>query len=103
MNEFLSRFAKPGTLTLALIVVALAFAFYLAVMACVAPLPAIVRKRGRFGGSHWLALALAAVYAGNGIYVGRSQTVLMLAIGGVVVGLLVGVALARQQEPVPQA
>jgi hypothetical protein len=43
------------------------------------------------------------VYAGNGIYVGRSQTVLMLAIGGVVVGLLVGVALARQQEPGPQA
>jgi len=27
----------------------------------------------------------------------------ILAIGGVVVGLLAGVALARQQEPVPQA
>ena len=121
MNEFLSRLAKPGTLMLALMVVALAFAFvyehsffgtlqyvtafafYLAVMACVAPLPALARKRGRFGGSHWLALVLAAIYAGNGIYVGRSQTVLLLAIGGVVVGLLVGVALARQREPVPQA
>ena len=121
MSEFLSRLAKPGTLLLAAIVVALAFAFvyehsffgtlqyvtafafYLAVMACVAPLPAMLRKRGGFGGSHWLALVLAAVYAGNGLYVGRGQTVIMLAIGGAVVGLLVGVALARQQEPVPQA
>ena len=121
MNEFLSRFAKPGTLLLAAIVLALgfafvyersffgtlqyvtAFAFYLAVMACVAPLPALARRRGRFGGSHWLALVLAAIYAGNGIYVGRGQTVLVLAIGGAVVGLLAGVALARQQEVVPQA
>ena len=121
MAELLSRLAKPGSMLLAAIVVALAFAFvyehsffgtlqyvtafafYLAVMACVAPLPALLRKRGRFGASHWLALVLAAVYAGNGIYVGRSQTVLLLAIGGVVVGLLVGIALARQQEPVPQA
>jgi len=121
MNEFLSRLAKPGTFTIAAIVVALAFAFvyehsffgtlqyvtafafYLAVMACVAPLPALARRRGRFGGSHWLALVLAAIYAGNGIYVGRGQTVLVLAIGGAVVGLLAGVALARQQEVVPQA
>lgn len=120
MNEFLSRLAKPGTLMLAAIVVALAFAFvyehsffgtlqyvtafafYLAVMASVAPLPGLLRHRGHFGASHWLALVLAAVYAGNGIYVGRGQTVLMLAIGGVVVGLLTGVALARQQETVPQ-
>jgi len=65
MSEFLSRLAKPGTLLLAAIVVALAFAFvyehsffgtlqyvtafafYLAVMACVAPLPALLRRRGR--------------------------------------------------------
>ena len=121
MNEFLSRFAKPGTLTLAAIVVALAFAFiyersffgtlqyvtafafYLAVMSSAAPIPALVRRRGHFGAGHWLALVLALVYAGNGIYVGRGQTVLLLAIGGVVVGLLVGLASARNQDVVPQA
>jgi len=120
MSEFLSRLAKPGTLLLAAIVVALAFAFvyehsffgtlqyvtafafYLAVMACVAPLPALLRRRGRFGLSHWLALAAAAAYAGNGIYVGRGQTVLLLALGGAVVGLLVGLVAARQ-DAVPQA
>jgi uncharacterized membrane protein YhaH (DUF805 family) len=121
MNEFLSRFAKPGTLTLALIVVALAFAFvyehsffgtlqyvtafafYLAVMASVAPIPALLRRRGHFGLSHWLALAAAAIYAGNGIYVGRVDTVLLLAVGGVVVGLLIGLVMVRNQEVVPQA
>jgi len=121
MSELLSRLAKPGSLLLAAIVVALAFAFvyehsffgtlqyvtafafYLAVMASVAPIPALIRRRGRFGASHWLALAAAAVYAGNGIYVGRVDTVMMLAIGGVVVGLLVGVAQARNQEALPQA
>ena len=80
-----------------------AFAFYLAVVATVTPIPALLRRRGRFGASHWLALVLAAIYAGNGVYVGRGQTVLLLAIGGVVVGLLIGLAVARQQEPVPQA
>jgi len=121
MSEFLSRLAKPGTLLLAAIVVALAFAFvyehsffgtlqyvtafafYLAVMASVAPIPALLRRRGRFGASHWLALAAAAIYAGNGIYVGRVDTVLLLALGGVVVGLLVGVAAARNREALPQA
>lgn len=121
MSEFLSRLAKPGTLLLAAIVVALAFAFvyehsffgtlqyvtafafYLAVMASVAPLPALLRRRGRFGLAHWLTLAAAAAYAGNGIYVGRVDTVVLLTLGGTVVGLLVGLAMARNQEAVPQA
>jgi hypothetical protein len=119
--EFVSRLAKPGTMLLAAIVVAFAiafvyehsffgtlqyltaFAFYLAVMASIAPLPALLRHRGRYGGSHWLCLLLAAIYAGNGIYVGRGQTVLLLAIGGVAVGLLVGLVAARRPEPLPQA
>jgi hypothetical protein len=121
MSEFLSRLAKPGTLLLAAIVVALAFAFiyehsffgtlqyltafafYLAVMSSAAPIPALLRRRGHFGASHWLALLLAAIYAVNGIYVGRGQTVLLLAVGGLVVGLLVGLALSRNQEALPQA
>ena len=121
MSEFFARFTKPGSMLLAAIVIALAFtfiydhgffgtlqylaafAFYLAVMASVAPLPALMRRRGGFSGSHWLALLLAAVYAGNGIYVGRGQTVLLLAIGGLVVGLLVGIVAARQHDVVPQA
>jgi hypothetical protein len=121
MSEFLSRLAKPGSLLLAAIVVALAFAFvyehsffgtlqyvtafafYLAVMASVAPIPALLRRRGHFGLSHWLALAAAAIYAGNGIYVGRVDTVLLLAVGGVVVGLLIGLVMVRNQDVVPQA
>jgi hypothetical protein len=121
MSEFLARLAKPGSMLLAAIVVALAFAFvyehsffgtlqyvtafafYLAVMASIAPLPALLRHRGHFGGGHWLALLLAAIYGANGIYVGRGQTVLLLAIGGVVVGLLVGLVAARQQDVLRQA
>jgi hypothetical protein len=121
MSEFLARLAKPGSLLLAAIVVALAFAFvyehsffgtlqyvtafafYLAVMASVAPLPALLRRRGHFGGGHWLALLLAAIYGANGIYVGRGQTVLLLAIGGAVVGLLIGLVALRQQDALPQA
>jgi hypothetical protein len=120
MSEFLSRLTRPGSMILAAIVIAFAlelvyehsffgtlqyltaFAFYLAVMATVAPLPALLRRRGHFGGGHWLALLLAAIYAGNGIYVGRGQTVLLLALGGAVVGLLVGLVAARQ-DAVPQA
>ena len=77
MHEFLSRFAKPGTLLLAAIVLALgfafvyersffgtlqyvtAFAFYLAVMAAVAPLPGLLLRRGRYTLGHGLALLLA--------------------------------------------
>jgi hypothetical protein len=121
MNEFLSRFAKPGTLLLAAVVLALAFAFiyehsffgtlqyvtafafYLAVVAAVEPLPAVLMHRGAFRLSHGLAFVLAGIYAGNGVYVGRGQTVLMLAVAGLVVGLLVGVATARRLEPLPQA
>ena len=80
-----------------------AFAFYLAVMLSIAPLPALLRRRGSYGASHWLGLLLAALYAGNGIYVGRGQTVLILALGGTAMGLLVGIAAARRQVAVPQA
>jgi hypothetical protein len=121
MHEFLSRFAKPGTLLLAAIVLALgfafvyersffgtlqyvtAFAFYLAVMAAVAPLPGLLLRRGRYTLGHGLALLLALLYAANGVYVERGQTVLLLALGGLVVGLLVGFATARRQDPLPQA
>jgi len=121
MSEFLARLTKPGSFLLAAIVVALAlafiyersffgtlqyvtaFAFYLAVVATTRPLPGLLRRRGHFGPGHWLALLLAAIYAGNGIYVGRGQTVLLLAIGGAVVGLLVGLVTQREQEALPQA
>ena len=121
IGELLARLAKPGSMLLAAIVVALAlafvyehsffgtlqyvtaFAFYLAVMAAVAPLPGLLRRRGGYGATHWLALLLAGIYAANGIYVGRSQTVLVLAVGGVVIGLLVGLASSRQREAVPQS
>jgi hypothetical protein len=121
MNEFLSRFAKPGTLVLAAIVLALgfallyersffgtlqyvtAFAFYMAVVVAVAPLPALLLRRGRFGAGHWLALLLAIAYGANGVYVQRGQTVMLLALGGLVVGLVVGIATARRQEALPQA
>jgi hypothetical protein len=120
MSEFLARLAKPGSMLLAAIVIALAiafiyersffgtlqyvtaFAFYLAVMLTVAPLPSLLRRRGRFSTGNWLALVLGAVYAGNGIYVGRGQTVLILAIGGAAIGLLVGLV-ATRREALPQA
>jgi hypothetical protein len=119
--DFVSRLAKPGSMLLAAVVIAFAiafiyehsffgtlqyltaFAFYLAVMASVAPVPALLRHRGRFSASHWGVLLLAALYAGNGVYVGRGQSVLLLAIGGLVVGLLVGLVAARRLEPLPQA
>lgn len=121
MINVVSRLADRGTMVVAAIVVALtiafvferslfgalqyvtAFAFYLAVMVAIIPLPALVRRRGRYGGSNWLALLLAALYGANGIYVGRGQTVLLLALGGVAMGLLVGIAAARRQDPLPQA
>ena len=120
LGEFISRIAKPGSMLLAAIALALilalvydhgffgtlqyvtAFAFYLAVMMTVAPLPALLLRRGRVGAGSWLALLLAASYAGNGIYVGRQQTVTILAIGGAVVGLLVGMFAARR-DALPQA
>jgi len=119
--DFVARLARPGTMLLAAIVIAFAiafiyehsffgtlqyltaFAFYLAVMASIAPIPALLRNRGRYSASHWGTLLLAALYAGNGIYVGRGQTVFLLAIGGFVVGLLVGLVAARRPEPLPQA
>ena len=121
MLNIVSRLAERGTMVVAAIVIALAlafvyerslfgalqyvtaFAFYLAVMVAIIPLPALLRRRGHYGTSNWLALVLAALYAGNGIYVGRGQTVLLLAIGGVAMGLLVGIAAARRVEPLPQA
>ena len=121
MQEFLSRLAKPGTLVLAAIVLALAFAFgyersffgtlqyvtafafYLAVVVAVAPLPALLMRRGGYRFSHLLALLLAVTYAANGVYAERERTVMLLALGGLVVGLLVGIATARRQEALPQA
>jgi hypothetical protein len=120
LSEFVARVAKPGSMLLAAIALALilafvyehsffgtlqyvtAFAFYLAVMMTIAPLPALLLRRGRFGTGNWLALLLAAIYAGNGVYVGRAQTVLILAVGGAVVGLLVGLVAARR-EALPQS
>lgn len=121
MLNIVSRLAERGTMVVAAIVVALAlafvyerslfgalqyvtaFAFYLAVMMAIVPLPTLLRRRGRYGASHWLALLLAAVYGANGIYVGRGETVLILALGGVAMGLLVGIAAARRREALPQA
>ena len=121
MIDVVSRLANRGTMLLAAIVVALtlafvydhslfgamqyvaAFAFYLAVMVAVIPLPALLRRRGHYAAANWLAFLLAAIYAGNGIYIGRGQTVLMLALGGAAVGLLVGIVAARRVEALPQA
>jgi hypothetical protein len=120
MLDLLSRLAKPGSMLVAAIVVALAiafvyersffgtlqyvtaFSFYLAVMLAIAPLPALLRRRGRYASGAWLALVLATVYAINGVYVGRGQTVLILAVGGTAMGLLVGIAAARR-DALPQA
>jgi hypothetical protein len=115
--EIVSRLANGGTMVLAAIVIAMllafvfersllgalqwvtAFAFYLAVMVATIPLPAIVHRiRGHFHGSNALALLFALAYAGNALYIGRWQSVLMLAMGGAVVGIVVGfVALRREQ------
>ena len=121
MLDIATRLAERGTMLVAAIVVALAlafvyersffgalqyvtaFAFYLAVMVSVAPLPALLRRRGGYTASSLLALLLAAIYAGNGIYVGRGQTVLVLAIGGAVMGLLVGLLAARRPVAIPPA
>jgi uncharacterized membrane protein YhaH (DUF805 family) len=121
MFDIAARLADRGTMLVAAIVVALAiafvyehslfgalqyvtaFAYYLAVMVALLPLPALLRRRGHYALTNWLALLLAALYAGNGIYVGRGQTVLLLTIGGVAMGLLVGIAAARRPEPLPQA
>lgn len=119
--DFVGRLVKPGPMLLAAIVVAFAiafiyehsffgtlqyvtaFAFYLAVVSSIEPLPALLRHQRRYGLGHWLGLLLAALYAGNGIAAGRGQTVLLLAVGGVSVGLLVGLVAARRHEPLPQA
>jgi uncharacterized membrane protein YhaH (DUF805 family) len=121
MIDVVSRLANRGTMLIAAIVIALAlafiydhslfgalqyvaaFAFYLAVMVAVSPLPALLRRRGHYAATNWLAFLLAAIYAGNGIYIGRSQTVLVLALGGAAVGLLVGIVAARRPEALPQA
>ena len=122
MLDFISRLANRGPMLVAAVVIALliaffyqrnllgalqyvtAFAFYLAVMVAVLPLPALVHKRGRYHAANWLALAFALLYAGNAIYVGRWQSVAMLAAGGAVIGLLVGFAAARRRpEPLPQS
>ena len=116
MPEFIARLANRGAMLLAALVVALVFAFvyerdlfgalqyvaafacYLAFMVATIPLPSLLRTR-RYGGASWLALAFALAYAGNGILVGRGQSVALLALGGGVVGLLVGLAAARRPTP----
>ena len=119
--DFVARLAKPGTMLLAAVVIAFAiafiyehsffgtlqyvtaFAFYLAVMMAMIPVPALLRGHGRYHAMNWLVLAFALLYAGNAVYVGRWQSVALLAAGGAVIGLLVGVAAARRREPLPQS
>jgi hypothetical protein len=121
MLDLISRLANRGTmLTAALVIAAViaivydrnllgalqyvtAFAFYLAVMVALIPLPGLLRSHGRYHVMNWLALAFALLYAGNAIYIGRWQSVALLAAGGAVIGLLVGVAAARRREPLPQS
>jgi hypothetical protein len=117
--DFVPRLANRGTMALAALVVALviafvyernvlgalqyvtAFAFYLAVMVAAIPLPALRAPGSRYGTSSWLALVFALCYAGNAIYVGRWQQVLLLAIAGAVLGLIIGAVAARKQrEPI---
>lgn len=113
--DIVPRLANRGTMLLAALMIALilafvfertllgalqwvtAFAFYLAVMVAAIPLPTLRRPdRPRYGATRWLALLFATAYAGNAIYVGRWQPVLLLAIGGLLVGLLVGAVGARR-------
>ena len=121
MLDLISRLANRGAMLLAALVIALliaffyerdllgamqyvtAFAFDLAVMVAAIPLPAVVHRRGGYHAVDWLALAFAVVYAGNAVYVGRWQQVALLALGGGVIGLLVGVAALRRAEPMPQS
>jgi hypothetical protein len=121
MLDFISRLANRGAMLTAALVIALviaivyernalgalqyvtAFAFYLAVMVAMIPVPALLRGHGRYHVMNWLVLAFALLYAGNAVYVGRWQSVALLAAGGAVIGLLVGVAAARRREPLPQS
>ena len=119
--DIVPRLANRGTMVLAALMIALilafvfertvfgalqwvtAFAFYLAVMVAAIPLPTLHRPgRERYGLTRWLALLFACAYAGNAIYIGRWQPVLLLAIGGLAVGLLVGAVGARRQEALLQ-
>lgn len=119
--DVIPRLANRGTMVLAALMIALilafvfertvfgalqwvtAFAFYLAVMVAAIPLPTLRRPdHPPYGATRWLALLFACAYAGNAIYVGRWQPVLLLAIGGLLVGLLVGAVGARRQESLLQ-
>ncbi|MEO8160463.1 MAG: hypothetical protein ABI588_03515 [Arenimonas sp.] len=120
--DVIPRLANRGTMVLAALVVGLAiafvfersalgalqyvtaFVFYLAVMVAAIPLPALRTPGGHYTLSNWLALLLAICYAGNAVYVGRWQQVLLLAIAGLVVGLVVGAVDARRlREPLQHA
>ena len=116
--DIIPRLASRRTMVLAALVIALilvieyerglfgalqwvtAFAFYLAVMVAAIPL-ATIRRPGHkhYDLTSWLALVFALAYAGNAIYVGRWQPVVVLAIGGLLVGLIVGTVVARRREP----
>jgi uncharacterized membrane protein YhaH (DUF805 family) len=116
--DIVSRLANRGTMVIAALLIAFAiafiyqhsvlgamqyvtaFAFYLAVMVAAIPLPSLRAAGTRYDTTSWLALAFALCYAGNAIYVGRWQQVLLLAIAGATLGLIVGaVAARRQREP----
>lgn len=120
--DIVPRLASRGTMLLAALVIALllafvfersalgalqwvtAFAFYLAAMVAAIPLPALLRgQRGRYRTGNRLALLFALAYAGNAVYIGRWQPVLLLAVGGALVGFLVGAVGARRPpEPLLQ-
>ena len=114
---FLPRLANQGTMVAAALAVALliaavyernlygtlqyvaAFAFYLAVMVLAIPVATSLRdRRWLFGHGHWLPLVFALAYAANAISVGRGRVVLMLAVAGLVVGLLVALLGIRSQR-----
>lgn len=116
--DIVSRLANRGTMVIAALLIAfaiafiyqhsvlgamryvIAFAFYLAVMVAAIPLPSLRAAGKRYDATSWLALVFALCYAGNAVYVGRWQQVLLLAIAGATLGLIVGaVAARRQREP----
>ena len=114
--DIASRLANRGTMVISALLIAfaiafiyqhsvlgamqyvIAFAFYLAVMVAAIPLPSLRAAGSRYDATSWLALVFALCYAGNAVYVGRWQQVLLLAIAGATLGLIVGAVAARQQR-----
>jgi cytochrome bd-type quinol oxidase subunit 1 len=115
--EGIRRLASGGTMVTAAVLIALliavayergmfgalqygtAFAFYLAVMVLAIPLAVSVREHGWvFRRIHWLPLVFAGAYAANAISVGRGRSVLLLAVAGLVIGLLIAVFGVRTRQ-----